>query len=118
MSELQDRINRLVSFAKYIDIIQKHGFFDDAEVAMKETMRPFDTMSIIFDRLRYMNENNIHSKNDIDEETYDTVRFLANLMVFADTMKPISDKYNPTAEQKHKFLLYLNKEENNDEKDT
>lgn len=101
--ELKDQINRAIKIANYFDIIKKHGFFDDQEKCLNETLRIFETIPIIFERIGKLDPNT----SIISDEIYDIIKFLANLMTFSDAMKPIADKYNPSEDMKRQFVEFL-----------
>lgn len=52
--------------------------------------------------------------NDIDTE-YWTFKYLANLVNFINTMKPIARHFNPTDEDKAKFVEFIKKMEEQDD---
>lgn len=52
--------------------------------------------------------------NDIDTE-YWTLKYLANLVNFINTMKPIARRFNPTDEDKAKFVEFIKKMEEEDD---
>lgn len=52
--------------------------------------------------------------NDIDTE-YWTFKYLANIVNFINTMKPIARHFNPTDEDKAKFVEFIKKMEKQDD---
>ena len=97
---------------KYLDIINRHGFFDNPEKCINDITRVFDTIPIIFERM----DNFKDPSRGVSEETFDSLKFLANLMAFCDVMKPIVNKYNPDDETKKLMADYiLNLKDDNDE---
>ena len=105
-------IQRLIQTGKYLDIINRHGFFDDPTKTIDDFIRVLDTLPIIIERI---NGYDGDAAKAISEEVFDSLRFVANMISFTDSMLPLANKYNPDDETKQKLIDYILKMEENDE---
>ena len=103
---------KLKACHKYMQIIKNYDIENNL----------VDDMTYIFDSIEQITSmipkpgttdlSTLHS--DIDTE-YWTFKYLANLVNFVNTMKPIARHFNPTDEDKAKFVEFIKKME--EEKD-
>jgi len=105
-------IAKIKACQKYMDMIKNYDIENNL----------VDDLSYIFDSIEQIvsmvpkpettDLSTLHS--DIDTE-YWTFKYLANLVNFVNTMKPIARHFNPTDEDKAKFVEFIKKMEEQDD---
>lgn len=108
-------IEEIKQTLKYMDILaQHHVIFNDENCDGLKKMdddlvQIFETLPIIINQ---MNSHKLEamSKEEHDKkfiQIKDELKYLANILVFIDTMKPLAMKYNPSEEDKAKLLDFI-----------
>ena len=97
--ELRKEIERMDQFTKYMKILDDHHFFDpDDNSVMENLVHILETMRVIVGAF---------NPEDKTDRVFDIMKVLANLCMFEDVVMPICRRYNPTEEDKAKFLEWL-----------
>ena len=109
-----DDLKKMKAINGYIDVIEAYNInnlFEDVKYI-------FESMEQAADIMSYANQNlptnleEVHK--DIDEQ-YWIFKYLANVVTFINTMKPITRHINPTDEDKAKFVEFIKKMEDQDD---
>ena len=106
-------IGRAMKALKYTSILMDHGIDkeDGVEKLTDNLIRIFEAMPIMIDHMDFNHPDLLE-----DGAAYDALRLTANICMFIDTALPIINKYNPSDEDKARFVEYIKKmEENKDE---
>ena len=109
-------IEEIKQVLKYKDILaQHHVIFDDEnhdgfQRMDKDLIQIFEVLPIIIRQMAERDKFNIGSKEELDQAYFrakDEMKYIANILLFIDTMKPLAMKYNPTEEDKAKLLDFI-----------
>lgn len=106
-------IGRAMKALNYTSILMDHGIDkeDGIEKLIENLIRVFETIPIMVDHMDFDHKNLLE-----DDAAYDALRLTANICMFIDSALPIINKYNPSDEDKARFVDYIKKmEENKDE---
>ncbi len=112
-------IDFMVKSMKYINILRDHHvIFDDPDD--KGVKKMIDDMTQILMTLPAIVDLTLEDKplspSDITGSQrlilLDELKLFANLVMFIDSVKPIAQKYNPSDEDKKKFLEFIGYKEN------
>ena len=110
---MSDDIGRTMKALNYVSILMKHGASkeDGIEKITNDLIRVFEAMPIMVDHMNFDHPDVLE-----DDAAYDALRLMANICMFIDAILPIINKYNPSDEDKARFVEYIKKmEENKDE---
>lgn len=103
-----EELDKLMKANEYFHIIKSHDF----DKLANDLLRIFETFPIMAERIDHINIDNDKEADEI----YDMTRIMANTCNFVDCVLPIINKYNPSDEDKARFVEYIKKmEENKDE---
>lgn len=111
---------KIIQTAKYLDILNKHGFFDNHN--KNENFEIVDNLEDIFTAtgilINIVGKNKISSPLDITDEMfdqmYDSLKILANLCMFEDAVMPTVRKIVPSKQDREKMAQYILEHENED----
>ena len=106
-------INKAMKILKYTSILMDHGIDkrDGVDKLVDNLARVFETMPIMIEHMDFNNKDLLE-----DDAAYDALRLTANICQFIDAALPIINKYNPSDEDKARFVEYIKKmEEKKDE---
>lgn len=109
---------KIIQATKYLDILNKHGFFDIHKE--NENFEIVDNLEDIFTAtgilINIVGKNKILSPLDITDEVfdqmYDSLKILANLCMFEDTVMPTVRKIVPSKADREKMAQYILEHEN------
>jgi len=110
---MSDDIGRTMKALNYVSILMKHGANKEngVEKITNDLIRVFEAMPIMIDHMNFDHPDVLE-----DDAAYDALRLMANICMFIDAALPIINKYNPSDEDKARFVEYIKKmEENKDE---
>lgn len=113
MNDINRDIDKAMKALKYTSILMDHGVLEEnsVEKLANNLIRVFETLPIMIDHMNFDHPDVLE-----DDAAYDALRLAANMCQFIDTALPIINKYNPSDEDKARFVEYIRKmEENKDE---
>jgi len=106
------RFHRLAETEKYTKILEE----SDTDKVSEDLLYIFNTIPIMMETVE-SNINNIRDLYKIDrniDDLYYCTKAMANLVNFIKVMKPLCSRFNPSDEDKAKFVEYVKKMEEND----
>jgi hypothetical protein len=106
------RFHRIAETEKYTKILAE----SNPDKISNDLLYIFDTIPIMMETVM-SNQNNITDLNKIDrniDDLYYSAKAMANLVNFIKVMKPLCSRFNPSDEDKAKFVEYVKKMEEND----
>jgi hypothetical protein len=99
------RFHKLAAIEKYTKILAE----SDPNNIGNDLLYIFDTVPIMLETVT-SNQNNITDFNKIDrniDDLYYSAKAMANLVNFIKVMKPLCSRFNPSDEDKAKFVEYV-----------
>ena len=112
--ELKTNLDRMKKTVMYIDILEKHGFFEDPNCFSNRLSHTLESCLAMFDRIDKINYADVQ-REGTTLEMYDNLKVLANICLFVDAIEPVVSKYNPTDDDKKRFLEFIGYKEDKDE---
>ena len=110
-----DDLEKMNAIQQYVDVIEAYdidNLFEDIQYILGSSEQAVDSMTHINTNL----PKNLEEVHRDVEEQYWVLKYIANLVTFINTMKPITRHINPSDEDKAKFVEFIKKmEEEKDE---
>ena len=109
-----DDLEKMKAIKGYVDVIEAYNInnlFEDIQYILGSSEQAVDIMTHINTNL----PKNLEEVHRDVEEQYWVLKYIANLVTFINTMKPITRHINPTDEDKAKFVEFIKKMEESDE---
>ena len=110
-----DDLEKMKAIKGYVDVIEAYNInnlFEDIQYILGSSEQAVDIMTHINTNL----PKNLEEVHRDVEEQYWVLKYIANLVTFINTMKPITRHINPSDEDKAKFVEFIKKmEEEKDE---
>lgn len=99
---------------EYIQILSDHHVMFDGDNnkgvtwLMSNALKIFETLPIMMEQVTNVLDPGSNASRDVkDQFGLDQLKYFANVCLFIDAMSPLCSKYNPSEEDKKKFLEFI-----------